>query len=210
MSSPWLSIPLADYEAHMALPQVAQAPLLSALFGRLLREHAPRAVAVIGCAGGNGFEQVPPGSATRVVGVDLNPAFLEQARARFGDRLPGLELVAGDITDARTRFAPVDLVYAALVLEYVEPALALPRLRAGMAGGALLVTVVQRPSEKSAAVTPSPFTSLAALAPVLRLVDPERLAGLARAEGLAETARWLERADGGKEFVVQCFRAEAR
>jgi hypothetical protein len=208
MNSPWLSIPLADYESHMALPQVAQAQLLSALLGRLLREHAPRAVAVIGCAGGNGFEQVPQGAATRVVGVDLNPAFLEQARARFGARLPGLELVAGDITDARTGFEPVDLVYAALVLEYVEPALAMPRLRAGMAQAALLVTVVQRPSEKTAAVTPSPFASLGALAPVLRLVDPEQLVRLARREGLAETGRWLERADGGKDFVVQCFRAE--
>ena len=207
MANPWLSVPLADYEAHMALPQVAQAQLLSALLGRLLREHAPRAVAVIGCAGGNGFERVSPDVTPRVVGVDLNSAFLEQARARFAGRVPGLELVAGDFTDARVSFAPVDLVYAALVLEYVEPALAMPRLRAFMADGAALVTVLQRPSATTASVTPSPYASLGALAPILRLADPEQVARLARQEGLAETGRWLERADGGKDFVVQRFRA---
>lgn len=207
MASPWLSIPLADYEAHMALPHVAQAQLLSAIFGRLLREHAPRSVAVIGCAGGNGFEHVSPGVTPRVVGVDLNPAFLEQARARFAARLPGLELVAGDFTDGCVAFPPVDLVVAALVLEYVEPALAMPRLRAFLSDGGRLVTVLQRPSDKSAAVTPSPYASLAALAPVLRLVDPDELAGLARREGLAESARSLERAAGGKEFVLQRFTA---
>jgi hypothetical protein len=35
--SPWLDIPLADYEAHMAHPSVAQAPVL----GDLLEAIAP-------------------------------------------------------------------------------------------------------------------------------------------------------------------------
>lgn len=42
MRNPWLEIPLADYEAHMALPQVAQAQLLANIFGRILTEHGPR------------------------------------------------------------------------------------------------------------------------------------------------------------------------
>ena len=33
MTNPWLEIPLADYEGHMALPGVAQAALLAGRFG---------------------------------------------------------------------------------------------------------------------------------------------------------------------------------
>jgi hypothetical protein len=65
--NPWLTIPLADYEAHMALPQVGQAQLLADLFAAELRERSPSSVAVLGCAGGNGFEHAP--AALRVVGV---------------------------------------------------------------------------------------------------------------------------------------------
>jgi hypothetical protein len=62
--NPWLTIPLSDYEAHTALPQVGQAQLLADLFAAELR-----ALAVVGrgarCAGGNGFEHAP--SALRLV-----------------------------------------------------------------------------------------------------------------------------------------------
>jgi len=53
--NPWLTIPLADYEAHMALPQVGQAQLLADLFAAELRERSPSSVAVLGCAGGKRF-----------------------------------------------------------------------------------------------------------------------------------------------------------
>lgn len=56
MKNPWLAIPLADYEGHMALPAVGQARMLADLFESLLREFLPQSVAIIGCAGGNGFE----------------------------------------------------------------------------------------------------------------------------------------------------------
>ncbi len=39
--NPWLTIPLADYEAHMALPQVGQAQLLADLFAAELRARSP-------------------------------------------------------------------------------------------------------------------------------------------------------------------------
>ncbi len=56
MRNSWLDIPLADYESHMALPYVAQAQLLSDLFAEALQELSPESVALLGCAGGNGFE----------------------------------------------------------------------------------------------------------------------------------------------------------
>jgi hypothetical protein len=85
--NPWLTIPLADYEAHMALPQVGQAQLLADLFAAELRARSPASVAVLGCAGGNGFEHAP--AALRVVGIE----HLAQIAARSGLRALGARTV---------------------------------------------------------------------------------------------------------------------
>src|SRR6186713_702946 len=69
-TNPWLEIPLADYEAHMELPQVAQAELLAEQLAAAVRARSPDSVAVLGCAGGNGLDRLP--AALRVVGVDVN------------------------------------------------------------------------------------------------------------------------------------------
>ena len=55
VASPWLDIPLADYEGHMALPEIAQARMLADELESAVRQHAPSSVAIIGCSGGNGF-----------------------------------------------------------------------------------------------------------------------------------------------------------
>jgi hypothetical protein len=57
MNNPWLSIPLEEYEGHMALPDLGQAKMLSNEFEELLRTYSPVSAALIGCAGGNGFEE---------------------------------------------------------------------------------------------------------------------------------------------------------
>ena len=72
MKNPWLDIPLADYEAHMALPHVDQASLLSDVFADALSKYSPRAAAILGCAGGNGLDRVDVKQTERVVCVDIN------------------------------------------------------------------------------------------------------------------------------------------
>jgi ubiquinone/menaquinone biosynthesis C-methylase UbiE len=201
--NPWLSIPLADYEAHMALPQVGQAQLLAEVFAAELRARSPSSVAVLGCAGGNGFERAP--SALRLVGVDVNAGYIAAARARFAHRLPRLELHVADLERTELELEPVDLVFAALVLEYVDPGAALERMGKWLAPHGTLTTVLQLPSAESVDITPTPFTTLARLAPRLRLVAPERLAGLAARTGLREVDTRVVTATGGKRFTVQAF-----
>ncbi len=201
--NPWLEIPLADYEAHMALPQVGQAELLANALADAVRWHAPRSVAVLGCAGGNGFDRVPPG--TRLVGIDVNPDYVAVARARHGARA-GLELFVGDVTADELPFAPVELAYAGLLFEYVEPAVALRRLATKLLPRAGLVAVLQLPSTTQAEVTPSPYTSLAALAPSMRLVPPAALTRAALAEGYTLVGGDVVIASGGKRFAVQTYR----
>jgi len=96
MTSPWLDIPLADYESHMSAPEVAQLRALSDLFAEGLGIRRPVSVAVMGIAGGNGLDRIDQAITTRVVGVDVNPHYLETVRSRY-DRLPGLELHCVDI-----------------------------------------------------------------------------------------------------------------
>ncbi len=209
MRNPWLDVPLAEYEGHMALPRVAQAQLLAGVFERILKEHRPSSVAVLGCAGGNGFERIPTATTRRVVAVDLNPIYIEALRARFQRRIPGLELIVGDIQRG-VKCSPVELVYAALVLEYVDVKTVLERIRSLLTEGGRLATVVQLPSATSFPVTPSPFSSIQALAPFMRLVQPDGLKNLAETAGYQEITRWLEESLGGKQFQVQAFRLPMR
>ena len=205
MTNPWLHIPLEDYEGHMALPQVGQAQLLADVLAGAVEQYRPRSVAVLGCAGGNGFERLVAAGCRRVVGVDVNATYVQRARERFGGRIPQLELLAGDIQSMPLDFDPVELVYAGLLLEYVDVEVVMGRVGAMLVGGGRLVAVVQLPCAAMPEVTPSPYTSLAGLAPVMHLVEPQRLRAAAVAHGLGETGARVVTAAGGKQFSVQEF-----
>lgn len=206
MDNPWLHIPLADYEGHMTLPQVAQAQLLSDVFAAALDRHPPASVAVLGCSGGNGFERIRPAVTRRVVGVDLNPEYIDHARRRHAGRFDVLELLVGDVQTERFPFAPVELVFAALLFEYVDASVALERIRDMLVPSGTLVTVVQLPCLALPEVTPSPFPRLGALSSVLRLVPPATLSRMAGTTGYVETDTRTVATPAGKEFRVQCFR----
>jgi SAM-dependent methyltransferase len=207
LTSPWHDIPLADYEGHMASPAVGQAPLLAAILEDLLKKHRPRSVAILGCSGGNGFERIPA-DVTRVVGVDINSDYIERLRDRFGDRIPGLELLACDVQGGDFGFEPVQLAYAALLLEYVAIDIALKRIHSVLTDGGILGTVLQLPHPISPSITPSAFPSLQKLAPFMRLVPPEELRTLAKRRGFEEIESRKETALG-KTFQVQVFRRTA-
>lgn len=207
MTNPWLEIPLDDYEGHMALPEVGQAQLLSGLLAEALTAFAPTSVLVIGCSGGNGFDRIP--ATCRVVGIDINPAYLARARARFAERFAALELHAGDILSTHFSFAPVDLAFAGLVFEYVDPAAALARIRRMLTPAGVLATVIQLPDPERAPVTPTSFASLRTLAPVMRLVTPDAVRAFAAAAGFAELSSRRVHSAGGKHFQAQVFRPVA-
>ncbi len=152
MKNPWLDVPLADYEGHMALPGIEQAQLLADILAGTLEQFLPQSVAVLGCAGGNGFERIASG-VTRVVGVDINPRFVAEAGARFGGRLKNLELIVGDIQDDEVSFEPVDLIFAGLVLEYVNVEVVVARTASMLTAAGRLVTVLQLPSESHGQVS---------------------------------------------------------
>ncbi len=206
MQNPWLTIPLADYESHMALPEIGQAQLLSDIFASILQENRPDSVAVLGCAGGNGFDRIRPEVTHRVVGLDLNPGYICQARARYEGRFPTLELFAGDVQSDEFPFEPVELIFAGLLMEYVDPATTLERIDTMLRHDGALVTVVQLPSDAAPEVTPSQYARLASLSSIMHLVLPDDLKRAALAQGLTETVAYTATSAGGKQFRVQTFR----
>ena len=97
-----------------------------------------------------------------------------------------------------------DLVHAALIFEYVEWPVLLPRIAAALRPGGVLSVILQTPSASSPAVTPTPFTSLRKLESLFRFVEPTALVDAARGEGLNLHARHTEALPAGKSF--DCFR----
>lgn len=209
MRNPWLDIPLADYEAHMALPTVGQADLIARELATLLRGYSPTSIAIIGCAGGNGFDCAAGSGISRVVGVDINPQYIERARERYEGRIPGLELHIADIQACQSLFEPVDLIYVALVLEYADLDRTMGVLAAHCNSNGVLAVLSQLPHETMAHVSPSPYASLQLLAPGMRLISQEELRRQAEHAGFAPLHSGTVTAIGGKRFRIDEFRIRA-
>ena len=208
MVNPWLQIPWSDYEAHMALPEVAQAQALSRLMASSLLEFSPVSLAVVGCATGNGFEHIDPVSTRRVVGIDINPAYLRILEARYSAKIPCLELIEADISAPGFQIEPVSMVFAGLVFEYVNVPCALRNIADCLAVGGSLIAVLQQPSPESAPVTVTRYKSLERLAPIMNLVPPMEFIGMCRSLGLREVMTDTMPLKKGKTFFVAFCRKD--
>lgn len=118
--TPWLTIPLEDYEGHMSLPAIGQAQMIAERLDSALVRWSPRSAAVIGCAGGNGLDKIEERLIERVVALDVNPNYTERTRTRYANRLPRLEIICADVQSESLTYDPVDFTYAALLFEYVD------------------------------------------------------------------------------------------
>jgi ubiquinone/menaquinone biosynthesis C-methylase UbiE len=210
MANPWLDIPLADYEGHMALPAVGQAKMLAGEFEALLRTYCPNAVAVIGCAGGNGFDQVNDAGVVRLVGIDINARYIAAAKRRYSSKIRTLELYCADIQDELPAIGQVDLVYAALVFEYVNLKLALKNIRKLCLPQSRLVALLQVPSQSVAAVSPSPFASTQGMASIMRLIPPLEFRTAAEKQGFAFVLAKTIALPSGKQFSLQVFKLNGK
>jgi ubiquinone/menaquinone biosynthesis C-methylase UbiE len=202
MRNPWLDIPYQDYVGHMASPEVAQRPLLCRLLGDVLTGLQPQSFLFLGCSDGNGLEHVNPRITTHVVCVDLNPVYLAQLRQRFPQPAFTLDVRYGDVVHIDLPPATLDVVHAALLLEYVSWPALLPRAAEALRAGGTLSVVLQRPTPTNPAVTPTCYSSLRSLEPVFTFVHPPDLLARAATSGLILRTQRTERLPTGKEFEV--------
>lgn len=204
--NPWLEIPLEDYEAHMSMASVAQAQFLAQVLGRRVRELAPKSVAVIGCAGGNGFEQLPSGLVERVVGVDINPHFIATTRRRYFHHFNRLELICDDFLNLGQSVEPVDFVYAGLIFEYVNYLEGLASIMRFLKPEGHLSVVLQMPNDFVGPVSPTPYTSLNKLEGSFKFVQPKEFEHLAMTVGLGLRMSKQVTLESGKSFHEFLFK----
>jgi SAM-dependent methyltransferase len=209
MPNPWLSVPAADYEGHMGSPGVRQLEFLSRVFGGLVREFEPESLVVLGCATGNGLEHIERGRLRKLVGLDINPEYLDVCRKRHGERIPEMELVCADFASFDLEAASIDFVHAALFFEYVDPAAAIEKVSRWLKPSGILAIVLQLPSDSCGKVSKTDFESVKTLEPVIHLVDPALLDRLAREHGFSEVRSARETLESGKQFFIGVYRLES-
>jgi len=202
-------VPAADYEGHMGSPGVRQLEFLSRVFGEFMREFEPESLVVLGCATGNGLEHIERGRVRRLVGLDINPEYLEICRKRHGERIPRLELVCEDFASFDLEAASIDFVYAALFLEYVDLESAMRKISRWLRPRGILAVVLQLPHGSGDNVSETDFASVKALEPAIRLVEPEVLGRLVREHGFSEVRSARETLASGKEFFLGVYRHES-
>jgi len=177
---------------------------LSDLFKRALDLSTPESVAVVGVAGGNGLERVDSDITKRVVGLDINPRYLEAVRQRYGV-LPGLELCCTDLADLPLSLTPVELLHAALVFEHTGLGRCLKNaLSLGARGGKLSV-VLQLPSEAEEGVTPTRYSSMQALRDSFALIDVSQFRLRLEEEGFHLFHQERRSLPAGKAFWLGIF-----
>ena len=173
MPDPWLSIPLSDYEGHMNADSVRQMDALSELFGRALAYCRPESAAILGVAGGNGLERIDRSITKRIVGVDINPSYLDAVRQRHSD-LPGLELHCADLASESVNLPPLQLVHAAVVFEHAGLGRCLDAALSLVAPRGHLSVVLQMPGNAEQNVSETPYASIQALRRHFTPIDPAR------------------------------------
>jgi SAM-dependent methyltransferase len=206
-ASPWLAIPAQDYEAHMAA--VGQSAVLRAIFFRVYSAHKPKRLAVLGCTTGSDLQMIDAGDTELAVGVDLNPEYLRIAKERLAALGARLRLIEGDVLRVELPPETLDLVHAALLLEYVDPLSLFRRIRGWLAPGGICSVVTQQPSPDRAAVTQSPYPSLEVLSGHMRLRDAKQVATLAGQCGLRLVRDQTTTEVGGKSLVSSLFRRQS-
>lgn len=189
--NPWLRIPAADYEGHMhAVGQTAALrELFSSVYGRL----KPRRLAVLGCTTGADFDAIDSTVTDLAVGVDINAEYLQVAGERLAAAGRNVHLVCGDVLTVELPQAPFDLVHAALLLEYVDPAAAFRRFHEWAAPSGYVSIILQEEIPGIAAVSNTRYDSLQTLASTMSLRSAEQIAAIGAEEGfVCESSRALE------------------
>lgn len=196
----WLTIPWEDYESHMDHESVGQLGFLREVFAEVLADHKPESVVVVGCATGNGFDRVDLGVTRRVIGIDVNPAYLRVARERYAGSIPGLDLRCTELSACEIEAGSIDLVHAALILEYVEPRETITRMTGWLRPGGTLAVVLQCPAASN--VSHTEVESVRCLESSIHLVEPAVVDHLAEEAGLRLVRSRSTVLPAGKPFVV--------
>ncbi len=205
MNNPWLQIPASDYEGHMGSPDIGQLQFLARTFQESLIKYDASAIALLGCATGNGLEYINSEVTGKLTAIDINPEYLEILRSRYGRSIPGLETVEASLETYSLADSTYSLIYAALIFEYMDPRVLLPKIAKGLRPGGVIVSVLQLPAKNLAKVSKSRYESLKALEPIMKLVSPSQFRSTANELGLSELEGKVLTLESGKPFYIGAY-----
>ncbi len=203
--NPWQKISAGDYESHMSAANVLQSQALNKIFKDALESFSPENLCVLGCTTGSGFENINVSVTKKVVGVDINREYLEILKERFGKSIPGLELSHSDINAVELPSYQFDLIFAALIFEYVDVEKVLKDISKRLNLDGVLVVVLQLKNENMNAVSDTPYQSLKLLNHLFNYVEPEYFIKKAGELGLIKTKSYEYDLNTGKKFFVGYF-----
>ena len=199
MTCPWKEIPYWEYESHMT--EIGQAQVLSDLTKHCLEKHRPERFALLGCATGNGLEHVDPACTRYVYAIDINPSFLARTRDRFANKVCGLETICLDIQNDELMMKDIDLFFVGLVLEYVDPRIALDKVIGTLSHRGIVVVVIQK-NHGTSFVSKTKYKSLEKLGEISWAVDERAVDEWIRSRDLVLVKRDELRLTDHKSFVV--------
>jgi hypothetical protein len=205
--NPWLAIPAADYEGHMGPDGADQLCPLAAIFADVYAAVRPSSLALLGCATGNGLSAVDPSRTRRIVGVDINPEYVEIARRRYAGLGDALVLACADLLTCELDAGAFEWVHAALIFEHVEHEALAARIARWLSPTGTCSVVLQLEGDEGRArpVSRTRYSSLATLARSMRLLAPADARRVLGHHGLAEKRSWESPLRDGKAFYVGLF-----
>lgn len=208
--NPWLCIPARDYEGHMGPDGVDQLAVLDRVLEGIYKKLKPARMLILGCGTGNGFRHVDPDVTARLVGVDINSAYIELARERYSALRHILELCCYYAEKCTFDLASFDLVHTALLLEYIDPEPLVQKIASWLAPGGTASFVLQEPSTREERVSQTGFESLKSLESIMRLLSPEVLRRIAARHNLREADEQTIPLKRDKMFCVAQYVKEIR
>lgn len=175
----WNTIPLEDYERHMQHETVGQLQLLSNLTMKYLKRINPETVMFLGIAGGNGLEHIDNNVTSQVFGIDINQNYLDKTKKRFKDQIPNLNLVNLDIsTSATEEITKANLIWAALIFEYVETDACFEFINSNIQDNGQLIVTIQENNGVSS-ISKTGVETIKSAGQIFRVISDSNLVSVA-------------------------------
>jgi hypothetical protein len=179
MDNAWNTIPLEDYELHMQHETVGQLQLLSNLTKKYLEKLNPETAMFLGIAGGNGLEHINNNVTNQVFGIDINQNYLDETKKRFKDKIPNLQLANIDISTKTTeKIATANLIWAALIFEYVAADKCFEFINNNIQKNGFLVATIQENNGVSS-ISQTGIETIKSAGQIFRLISDSDLVSVA-------------------------------
>jgi hypothetical protein len=199
--NPWTEIPLGDYEQHMSHSSVGQFELLNSLTEKYLIKLKPSAALFLGIAAGNGLEHIDNNITKHVIGIDINPEYLQVCFERYHDKIDSLQLLELDISKDAKRICSSDFVWAALIMEYTGIDKCLEFSKNNMPpGGHLIVTIQSNNNLQS--VSPTGIETVKKAGSIFSAVDIETLLKKSKEMAYTSVEEEVNQLPNGKSFLT--------